>query len=1172
MKTNFTLRSDRKMFLLLLCFGAVSFSVSAQLKDPSRKIDPAFKPLFEQQAGKLLQARVQNVQLGPVVNTATPAVANKADRYECIVYTTNAQALSDSGIIMNSRLPKFVTAMVTLDEMNMLSNMDAVSYIEAPIIDKLHNDIALASTGAALLQASQLNNTMYKGKGVITAIYDSGIDWDHPDFRDPQDTTKSRILRIWDQTLTATGAETPPTGYSYGVEYTQAQLNDELDGTPAGVVRERDFNGHGSHVAGTVAGNGAAKDIKYAGMAPEADIVIIKGGEGSFSESRIIDGITYLKNLSTILGKPVVLNMSLGGQSGAHDGTRAYELAVDDFTTSAPGRVVVISAGNDNGTAIHRRNIINAGATGTTTIAVNAGVTGNDVFQHTMYCDNTNNISVKVTAPDGSFATANYNQSVATPVLSDSFRVSITAGIYALNSKSYVNVYVTRVSPSANRRSPAGNWVIELTNNGASPVTVDGWLNYRNDVFAATAVVGGDNEFLVGSPGNATTAITVGSYVARPAWYSPLANGNYSYSGTTVRVDSISTFSAHGPRRDGLMKPDITAHGQAVVSVLSSDSGPAASDVVVTGLYRKNQGTSMSAPVTAGAVALLMQVYPAATAAEIKAMIKNTAVKDRLTEIPGASPNSTYGSGKLDVFKAAATAFTCAPPDRKTYQYDYSQANSSDAGVSFTTQRIAVKVTPDISGKVAGIYYHPSTTNADLIAEIRTNNAGTPGDLLGMVNVPLASATGYSWNYVDFSNLKIPVITASDFFVVVYRNPSSTSGWSLRRETVAIDNRSLSSSNDGASWSVIAADYKIRAVVFEDGQSAITLATSNVSNTLQISANNQFVNNCKLIAAVKPEGAEPVSGTVTGKVWIEPSVPAFGTGVFVARHYEITPASGAATATGKVTLYFTQAEFNSFNDNPGSMLNLPANATDAAGKANLRVAKYAGSSSDNTGLPGTYSGSPLIIDPADEDIIWNSTFNRWEITLTVTGFSGFIVQSQATPLPIVVEYFNGQHLTQKNVLNWKVNCSAAGTKFEVLRSADGNTFSTIGKVAALSANCAEALRFEDESPLGGNNFYRIKAIEQDGKLTYTNIILLGGAATVSSAVYPTVLSGSESLKLSFSGLKGTFIVRDVAGKEVRRQAVSYGIQTIALPKLAAGVYHYTLYSDSEKLTGKIVIQ
>ena len=78
-------------------------------------------------------------------------------------------------------------------------------------------------------------------------------------------------------------------------------------------------------------GNGQAFNNKYIGMAPEADIIIVKGGDGGFTDTKEIDGLTYGQNKATALNEPIVVNMSLGGQIGSHDGTSPDEVAVNKF-------------------------------------------------------------------------------------------------------------------------------------------------------------------------------------------------------------------------------------------------------------------------------------------------------------------------------------------------------------------------------------------------------------------------------------------------------------------------------------------------------------------------------------------------------------------------------------------------------------------------------------------------------------------------------------------------------------------------------------------------------------------------------------------------------------------------------------------------------------------------
>ena len=116
----------------------------------------------------------------------------------------------------------------------------------------------------------------------------------------------------------------------------------------------RDTNGHGTHVAGTAAGDDAA----FGGVAPEADIVAVKT---NFLNSGIGDGIRYVFHVAEQLGRPAVVNLSLGGHFDAHDGSDDLSVLIAD--RSGPGRIVVAAAGNEGGDDIHGAAAIQAGQT-----------------------------------------------------------------------------------------------------------------------------------------------------------------------------------------------------------------------------------------------------------------------------------------------------------------------------------------------------------------------------------------------------------------------------------------------------------------------------------------------------------------------------------------------------------------------------------------------------------------------------------------------------------------------------------------------------------------------------------------------------------------------------------------------------------------------------------------
>ncbi|MBK1898005.1 S8/S53 family peptidase [Chryseobacterium paridis] len=896
--------------------------------------------------------------------------------YSCLIYTKTPEKLKAEGFLIQSVLPSFVTALVTPEDIEKLMQLSYVTSVMAPTYDILHNDVSRAQSGASLLQDGVLNNTSYNGSGVLVGIYDSGIDWKHPDFRKINDQTKSRIYSIWDQTLTAQGTEVPPAGFSTGVEYTRAQIENELDGTPAGFVREEDTNGHGTHVSGTAAGNGAAfSDKRHKGFASDADIVFVKGGNGSFPVTNTVNAITYFRNVATALNKPIVVNMSIGGQANAHDGTGPHEVAVNNFTSSAPGRVVVISAGNEYGGNIHKKVDIASNATQSYTFTVASNTSANSVFSFMMFANDNTPVTAKLTTPDGQQYVQNISTTTSHNILGGGFTATMYNYWHNDNNKRFIQLIISRNSGST--VDCQGTYTLEITNNGASQITTDGWL-YSQDV--ATTLQGGNNEYIVGAPGNATNAITVASYMGRASWYST-AGGYY----TLTPQESISSFSSQGPRIDGFQKPDITASGQNVISSRSSSSGASASNNIDGTYYVKNQGTSMSSPGVAGAVALLLQANPALTASEVKTKLTLNARKDLAT---GNVPNSRWGYGKLDIYKTVSKELNCVGSDFETITYDepFVIANT-ESNYYFDNLMLAVRYTPTLTGKLGGFSFSTGTSlpsDIPLIIQIRDVDAnGNPGNILATKTITswLNDVQRFTWNYVNVSDLNIQTVTGKDFYIVV----NGASGRiTMKAENTAVDNRSKTST-DGTSWTPRTFDLKMRAVVYENIPEVKQLATANRTKATSITNGyNYFVNNCELLTRVEKIASSTISGNVTSKVWTDSGQPSY-----VSRRYEINPENNASTATGKVTLYFKQEDFDNYNLT--SALKLPTSPTDNANKANLVIEKYAGSSTSGTVV--SYAGPKTTIIPNVSDIVWNNTYSYWEVNFQTSGFGGYFVKT-----------------------------------------------------------------------------------------------------------------------------------------------------------------------------------
>lgn len=899
--------------------------------------------------------------------------------YSCIIYTKEPEKLKADGFIIQSQLPAFSTALVTIEDIERLVQLPYVTSVMGPAFDELHNDVSRAQSGASLLQDGVFNNTAYNGTGVLVGIYDSGIDWKHPDFRKANDQTKSRIVSIWDQTLTAQSGETTPTGFSTGVEYTRAQIEDELDGTPVGFVRENDTNGHGTHVSGTAAGNGAAfTDKRHKGFSSDADIVFVKGGNGSFPTTNTINALTYFKNVATALNKPIVVNMSIGGQGTAHDGTSSHEVAVNNFTASGPGRVVVISAGNDYGANLHRKVDIAAGAAQTYNFTVASNTSATSVFSFIMYANDNTAVTAKLTTPDGQQYTQNISTTTAHTILGG----GLTATMYNYwgndNNKRYVQLVVTRTSGTTNVQ---GNYTLEITNNGAQQITTHGWL-YSQGV--QTTLQNGDNEYIVGSPGNASNAITVASYMGRASWYS----GTSGYF-TLTPQESISSFSGQGPRTDGFQKPDIAASGQNVISSRSGDSAPGTTDIIAgTNYYVKNQGTSMSSPGVAGAVGLLLQANPALTAAQVKTRLTSNARMDGAT---GTVPNMRWGYGKLDIYKAVSDELGCVKSNFETVGYDepYIIANT-ESNYYFDNIALAVRYTPTLTGKLGGFSLLTGTSlPSDIPVDIQIRKVdanGNPGDIIATKTITswLNNVQRFTWNYVNLSDLNVQMVTGKEFYVVVNGLGGRIA---VKAENAVVNNRSKTST-DGTTWTSRTFDLKMRAVVYENVAEVKNLATSNQTKASTVANGyNYFTNACQLISRVEKETASTVTGNTTSKVWVDNAQPNY-----VARRYEINPDTNAVTATGKVTLYFKQSDFDAYNLTNG--VKLPTSPTDVANKANLLIEKYTGTST--TGTVASFGGTATIITPDITNIIWNDTYQYWEVSFQTTGFGGYFVKTGTT--------------------------------------------------------------------------------------------------------------------------------------------------------------------------------
>ncbi|RYY58033.1 MAG: T9SS type A sorting domain-containing protein [Chitinophagaceae bacterium] len=321
---------------------------------------------------------------------------------------------------------------------------------------------------------------------------------------------------------------------------------------------------------------------------------------------------------------------------------------------------------------------------------------------------------------------------------------------------------------------------------------------------------------------------------------------------------------------------------------------------------------------------------------------------------------------------------------------------------------------------------------------------------------------------------------------------------------------------------------------------------------------------CNPISRTVGSGAAPVTGSVDSRVWVETAVPSFAGQPFVSRHYDITPAANAGTATGTVTLFFLQSEFNAFNAATGSTLKMPTGPSDAAGIANIRVGQYRGTSTGNTGLPGSYTGgSSSVIDPPDANIVWNASASRWEITFPAVGFGGFILQTSPFVLPVTLVSFNGEKMATDILLKWQTSSEGNSARFEIQYSTNAVTFSTLGQQqAAGNSNSIINYSWRHQSPAPGVYYYRLKLVDIDGKFIYSNLVAVAVGDPASFRVLVNPVKGG-SLQVSFARA-GTAYITNLSGQVLKQEKVSTGNRQIDVSQLRRGVYLLKAGSSTQK--------
>ncbi|TFI56127.1 peptidase S8 [Mastigocladus laminosus UU774] len=499
--------------------------------------------------------------------------------------------LSQYGIEINQNTGTVRTAYLPIDSLGDLSEESAVQRIKPSRKLKLRLDEAQKKVNLPEFK----NKNGLTGKGVVIGVIDSGIDPKHPAFA-------GRILRIWDQTLPGPGVQEG----GYGAELTGTQL-----------TISQDTDGHGTHVAGIASG----LDSTYGGVAPEAELVVVKT---DLQDAHIADGVRYIFRVASEMGRPAVVNLSLGGHADAHDGSDSLSKIID--AESGPGRIVCCAAGNEGNDNIHGQTIVNSKRLGTMRFNVPQNQVG-IVWLNGWYSRD-GQLEISLRSPNG-FVTpfqpiiVNGNPSKQYNLLDARVEI-VTPGPDPANGD--YNFFVQIRGGGNSRFSqpvPGGVWQLRVRNTSGNDVRLDVWtLDDAASVFFTGKSI--SDTMKIGAPGAASSAVTVASYTTK-VQYKDIDN-NVRQVG--LELDDISDFSSEGPLRNDALKPDVAAPGAMIVSALSSNANFDRA-MMVNSKFVVSGGTSMATPFVSGLVALLLQRDPNLTPEGVKDLLRQN------SSIPG---------------------------------------------------------------------------------------------------------------------------------------------------------------------------------------------------------------------------------------------------------------------------------------------------------------------------------------------------------------------------------------------------------------------------------------------------------------------------------------------------------------------------------------------------------
>ena len=486
-----------------------------------------------------------------------------------IKYSGPESGLAGNGIQVVPLLGSYAVVTLPESEIDEYSHRVQVEFMEKP--KRLYFELFQAK-GASCIRTVQTGRNGLTGKGILTGVVDSGVDYFHPDFRNADGS--SRILRLWDQSIQGN----PPQGYVTGTEYTKEQIDEALalgENQGRRLVPSSDYSGHGTSVLGIAAGNGRASDGVNQGVAYESDLLVVKMGiprENSFPRTtELIQGIDYLVRQALTMGRPMAINLSFGNNYGSHRGDSLLETYLDNVSGMGKN-VICVGMGNNGNDALHTGGKLSPGEIQEIELGVGAFEPTLNVQLWKNYEDE---MEIYLENPAGERVGPLFETLGAQRWQAGNTELLIYYGKpapYHVTQEIYVDFL------PQDEKTPyvdSGVWKIILAARNIKNGEYFLWLPGGKTLNPGTAFYLPRPQGTLTIPATARRVISVGAYDARQNTY--------------------ADFSGRGCRALPYPKPDLVAPG---VDIYAPRSG---------GGYASFTGTSFSTPFVTGAAALLME-------------------------------------------------------------------------------------------------------------------------------------------------------------------------------------------------------------------------------------------------------------------------------------------------------------------------------------------------------------------------------------------------------------------------------------------------------------------------------------------------------------------------------------------------------------------------------------